>query len=93
MLELVPHQVLVCVHGRILLYDLGYITFLLWASFTLSVNWGCSPELSGESEKSQDASPTLRESYPVRPGIGPRYRVFLRCSTGDSKVYLSFENQ
>lgn len=59
MLELVPHQVLVCMLGLILLYDLGYITFLLWASFTLSVNRGCSPELSGESEKSQDANSLL----------------------------------
>lgn len=55
-------------------YDGGYITSLLWASLTLSVKWA---ELSGESEKSQDASPTLRETYPVRSGIGPRYRYFL----------------
>lgn len=60
----------------ILLYGLGHIASLLWVPLTLSVNWGCSPELSVELERSQDTSSTLGESYPVSLELSPDTDIF-----------------
>lgn len=72
--ELVPYQVLVWVPVLILLCDLGHIASLPWASVTLSVNGGNSPEFWGRVEsrkKSRCLDPPVGVSYPVGLGLDP----------------------